>query len=942
MKRTRLSAFLVFFLLTALLPAPAAAACAAANPNPALEETTPSANFTDNADGTVTDTKTGLTWKRCSEGQAWDGTGCTAAATPFSWDGALLGARNADFAGLTDWRLPNANELQAIVESCGYAPSINGTVFPATPALGFWSSTTAPANPAKGWTVDFSSGAFNAEPKSSTHHVRLVRGGQSFARFDALSGGQELTITAINGGNSPTAGLAFNVTLTSSSAVAADTAVTLRKNSGSGSLGGTGTCTILTGSNACTVSGVTWSSSESGIRLAANAEGFASGLSAPFSTGKSSPTLLLTGTPNPVVHGSTLTLTATLNGGNNPGGTVDFTDNGTSIGGCAARVVNAGSATCVTTQLAAGTHANLTASYSGDSLNSGALANTLSLTVDKATPAIVWNTPAPIAQGVALSATQLNASSNVAGSFSYTPAAGTLLGVGTHTLSAGFAPADPLNYNNATASVTLNVTPNTSPTASVAIAGTAQVGQTLTGSYLYQDAENDAQNTSATGSAYRFVRSRDASLATTGDNSDVASGSTGGVNKTYLVQAADLGQRLFYCVTPSAGTGTPTGNESCSSATGAVLSPPDLGPWTQTITFDPAPALVVGGSGTVSARASSGLPVTLASSTPEVCTLAGSTLSALAAGTCTVTGDQAGNGSYYPASQAFLNIVVGKGSQSIVPGVVPGLTVGASADLGSTATSGLPVSFSSTTPGICTVSGKRVSGVSSGSCTIAADQPGNSHFNAAPQVLLNIAVSKAASTTTLSVSPASPGLAGQTTTLTVLVGSPAGTPGGSVVFRDAGATLGTAILNPRGSATYAGNLGTGVHNLTASYSGDAAYLPSEGSLSYRVVSRIDNVVTLRTHPNPSQPGEGVTLTLAILPVRDAGAMSGTVEISGEGQHCTITLPQTSCTLFFTGKGTKTLTASYSGDSLYSPGSGSGRHFVGARPGRLPPLMLLLD
>ncbi|MEJ0032729.1 MAG: hypothetical protein WDO15_21270 [Bacteroidota bacterium] len=73
---------------------------------------------------------------------------------------------------------------------------------------------------------------------------------------------------------------------------------------------------------------------------------------------------------------------------------------------------------------------------------------TTTITVIKATPVITWATPLPIKVGVALSATQLNASSNVAGAFVYTPAAGTSFGVdGNYTLHTAFTPTDPANYN---------------------------------------------------------------------------------------------------------------------------------------------------------------------------------------------------------------------------------------------------------------------------------------------------------------------------------------------------------------------------------------------------------------------------------------------------------------------------------------------------------------
>jgi len=81
----------------------------------------------------------------------------------------------------------------------------------------------------------------------------------------------------------------------------------------------------------------------------------------------------------------------------------------------------------------------------------------VTLTVNKATPAISWATPAPITYGTALSVTQLNARSTVAGSFTYSPAAGTVLNAGTQTLTATFTPTDGADYTTAQASVNLTV-----------------------------------------------------------------------------------------------------------------------------------------------------------------------------------------------------------------------------------------------------------------------------------------------------------------------------------------------------------------------------------------------------------------------------------------------------------------------------------------------------
>ncbi|HEX4758172.1 MAG TPA: Ig-like domain repeat protein [Terracidiphilus sp.] len=74
-------------------------------------------------------------------------------------------------------------------------------------------------------------------------------------------------------------------------------------------------------------------------------------------------------------------------------------------------------------------------------------------------PVITWPTPKSIIYGTPLSGTQLDATANVAGSFAYSPAAGTVLPVGPQTLQARFTPADTIDYANATATVTLTVLP---------------------------------------------------------------------------------------------------------------------------------------------------------------------------------------------------------------------------------------------------------------------------------------------------------------------------------------------------------------------------------------------------------------------------------------------------------------------------------------------------
>ena len=86
------------------------------------------------------------------------------------------------------------------------------------------------------------------------------------------------------------------------------------------------------------------------------------------------------------------------------------------------------------------------------------------LTVNQAAPTITWATPAPIATGTALSATQLDATASVPGSVMYNPAVGAVLAAGTQQLTAVFSPTDTTDYSSATAHTSLVVGATSGPT----------------------------------------------------------------------------------------------------------------------------------------------------------------------------------------------------------------------------------------------------------------------------------------------------------------------------------------------------------------------------------------------------------------------------------------------------------------------------------------------
>jgi uncharacterized repeat protein (TIGR03803 family) len=194
------------------------------------------------------------------------------------------------------------------------------------------------------------------------------------------------------------------------------------------------------------------------------------------------------------------------------------------------------------------------------------------------------------------------------------------------------------------------------------------------------------------------------------------------------------------------------------------------------------------------------------------------------------------------------------------------------------------------------------------------------------------AAPKAGTTTTLS-SSANPSTVGEPVTFTATV-APAGPPAptGTVGFTANGTTItgcsAVPLSSSRTAACTTAALPAGTNAIVATYSGDANYSGSSGSLS-QVVNPGASTTTVTSSQNPSTFGDPVTLTATVAPAGPP-APTGTVSFTSNGtpiSGCTA-LPLSSsmatCMTSTLPIGEDAIVATYSGDSNYS---GSRRHAV---------------
>ncbi|MDD5309740.1 MAG: DUF1566 domain-containing protein [Deltaproteobacteria bacterium] len=122
---------------------------------------------------TVVDTVTGLTWRRCREGQSWNGVSCTGSASDLSYTTAQSACASA-YGGHSDWRVPDLTEILSLIDFSSDEPFVDLTTFPGWTRTGkLWSSNAA--NAGSHWFYDLTGPAFSSNMDIDPATVACIR-----------------------------------------------------------------------------------------------------------------------------------------------------------------------------------------------------------------------------------------------------------------------------------------------------------------------------------------------------------------------------------------------------------------------------------------------------------------------------------------------------------------------------------------------------------------------------------------------------------------------------------------------------------------------------------------------------------------------------------------------------------------------------------------------
>jgi uncharacterized repeat protein (TIGR01451 family) len=415
---------------------------------------------------------------------------------------------------------------------------------------------------------------------------------------------------------------------------------------------------------------------------------------------------------------------------------------------------------------------------------------------------------------------------------------------------------------------------------------------------------------------------------------------------SYTVTANYSGDSGFNTSSGTLAGGQAVNLANSSTAVSSSVNPSVFG---QAVTFSATVAAVSPGAGTPTGTVqfktngvNFGSPVALAGGSAS-----SAAISSLAAGSCTVTANYSGDGSFNTSSGTLSGgqTVNRASTATAVSTSINPSVFGQAAAFGATVTAVSPGAGTPTgtvqfkTNGVNfgspvalaggSASSASISSFAVGSYTVTANYSGDSGFNTSSGTLAGgQTVNKANSSTAVS-SSVNPSVFGQAVTFgaTVAAVSPgAGTPTGTVQFKTNGVNFGSPAALAGGSASSAAisSLAAGNVTVTALYNGDAGFNTSTNTLSGgQTVNRANSSTAVNSSANPSVFGQAVTFSATVTAVSPgAGTPTGTVQFQTNGVNFggAVTLSggsASSAAISSLAVGSYTVTANYSGDSGFN-------------------------
>jgi hypothetical protein len=282
----------------------------------------------------------------------------------------------------------------------------------------------------------------------------------------------------------------------------------------------------------------------------------------------------------------------------------------------------------------------------------------------------------------------------------------------------------------------------------------------------------------------------------------------------------------------------------------------------------------------------------------SVCTISSGVISFTGVGTCKVNANQASSTNYSAAPQLQQTFTVSKASQLLSFTQPSDMTYGdVDQALTFSTNSGLTVAIASTTASVCTIVANKIHIVIAGTCTVTANQIGDTNYNAGTQASRTISISPAAST--ISVTG---------TTTNAYTGSPQGPSsntksgsGGSVTY----SYQGTGATNYSANATKPTNVGS--YTVIATLAADSYYASASSSAYAFTIEQIAESSALTIETTSTTYGTNLTLSTS-----GATGGSGVITYRVNSGSCTIL----ASTLTPTAAGTCFVTATKETDGNY--------------------------